>query len=41
MAGNSKNMPTAVKEALGEALGDSNYVEEMIKMGRYQQETWS
>lgn len=42
VAGNSKNMPTAVKEAVVNALtGDSNYVEQMIKTGRYQEETWA
>jgi sulfite reductase alpha subunit-like flavoprotein len=41
VSGSSKNMPTAVKEALEEALGDKDYVENMIKSGRYQEETWA
>lgn len=41
VSGTSKNMPTAVKEALEEALGDKEYVNEMIKSGRYQEETWA
>lgn len=41
LAGNSKNMPTAVKEALGQALNDPDYVQTMIKSGRYQEETWA
>lgn len=40
VAGNSKNMPTAVKEALSNVLNES-YVETMIKCGRYQEETWA
>lgn len=40
VAGNSKNMPMAVKEALSNAL-DDNYVQTMIKCGRYQEETWA
>lgn len=41
VAGNAKNMPTAVKEALSEALNSTEYVETMINSGRYQEETWS
>lgn len=40
LAGNSKDMPIAVKAALTEAIGDELFIEEMIKTGRYQQETW-
>lgn len=41
VAGNSKNMPIAVKEALSDVLKDDEYVKEMIKSGRYQEETWA
>lgn len=41
LAGNSKNMPTAVKEALSTALNDSDYVESLISLGRFQEETWA
>lgn len=42
VAGNSKNMPAAVKEAVVKALyGDSDYVEQLVKTGRYQEETWA
>ncbi|XP_037030463.1 NADPH-dependent diflavin oxidoreductase 1-like [Bradysia coprophila] len=42
VAGSSKNMPSAVKEALQIALGvDEAYIEELVKTGRYQEETWS
>lgn len=41
VAGSSKDMPTAVKEALSTAIGDKDYVEQMIKTGRYQEETWA
>lgn len=41
VAGNSKNMPKSVNEALCEALQDSDYVRAMIKLGRYQEETWA
>jgi sulfite reductase alpha subunit-like flavoprotein len=41
ISGSSKNMPTAVKEAMQEALEDAGYVENMIKSGRYQEETWA
>ena len=34
-------MPKAVKESLEEALEDKNYVADLIKIGRYQEETWS
>lgn len=40
LSGNSKNMPKAVKEALIEVLNDQEYVENMLKSGRYQEETW-
>lgn len=41
VAGNAKNMPKAVKEAIIEVVGDEDYVEHMIKTKRYQEETWS
>uniref|UniRef100_A0A182N6W8 NADPH-dependent diflavin oxidoreductase 1 n=1 Tax=Anopheles dirus TaxID=7168 RepID=A0A182N6W8_9DIPT len=41
LSGSSKNMPQAVKEALVEAIGDEQYIEEMIKANRYQEETWA
>ncbi|CAO1436082.1 unnamed protein product [Diamesa hyperborea] len=41
LSGSSKNMPEAVREALGEALGDNQLVEEMYKNGKYQEETWA
>lgn len=42
IAGSSKDMPNAVKEALQIALGvDESYIEELVKTGRYQEETWS
>ncbi|XP_058813460.1 NADPH-dependent diflavin oxidoreductase 1 [Topomyia yanbarensis] len=41
VSGSSKNMPEAVREALGEAIGSSLYVEEMMKNDRYQEETWA
>lgn len=41
VAGNSKNMPIAVKEALQKVLGDNALVDEMIRAGRYQEETWA
>lgn len=41
VAGNSKNMPNSVKEALQTALDvEEAYIDEMIKSGRYQEETW-
>lgn len=40
VSGSSKDMPQAVREALEESLGDKDYVDEMIKSGRYQEETW-
>ncbi|GAB0087650.1 NADPH-dependent diflavin oxidoreductase 1 [Sergentomyia squamirostris] len=40
VAGSSKNMPQAVKESLTEVLGEDN-VQQMVKTGRYQEETWS
>lgn len=42
VAGSSKNMPNSVKEALQTALGvEPAYIEEMVKSGRYQEETWN
>ena len=41
VSGNSKNMPKAVRESLEEALEDKDYVADMLKCGRYQEETWS
>ncbi|XP_070494025.1 NADPH-dependent diflavin oxidoreductase 1 [Chironomus tepperi] len=41
VSGNSKNMPKSVRESFEEVLEDKNYVAEMIKCGRYQEETWS
>lgn len=41
LAGNAKNMPTAVKEALSKSLNDPDYVQAMISSGRYQEETWA
>lgn len=41
VAGNAKDMPKAVNEALSEALNDKEYVEAMVKCGRYQEETWA
>jgi sulfite reductase alpha subunit-like flavoprotein len=41
VSGSSKNMPTAVKEALEEALENRGYVDNMIKSERYQEETWA
>lgn len=41
VSGTSKNMPTAVKEALEKALEDKDFVDNMIKSGRYQEETWA
>lgn len=41
VAGNSKNMPTAVKSALATALNSSDTVDDMINTGRYQEETWA
>lgn len=40
LAGNSKNMPQAVREAVQEAVGQP-HLDEMIKTGRYQEETWA
>lgn len=34
-------MPTAVKEALEEAIEDEDFVAQMVKSGRFQEETWS
>lgn len=41
LAGNSKNMPKAVKEAFSMALNEPDYLEAMIASGRYQEETWA
>lgn len=41
VAGNSKNMPKAVLEAIKEAVGDDDYIEHMFKTKRYQEETWN
>lgn len=41
VAGNSKNMPQSVKEALAKAIDNEEYVEKMIKNGQYQEETWA
>lgn len=41
VSGSSKNMPTAVKEAVGEAIDDNEFVEEMVRSGKYFEETWS
>lgn len=41
VSGSSKNMPTAVREAVEEAIGDKECVEQMIKSGKYFEETWS
>ncbi|KAH8365916.1 hypothetical protein KR093_007298 [Drosophila rubida] len=42
VAGSSNNMPKAVREAFIEALdNDANYVDQMIKQRRYQEETWA
>ncbi|XP_053682767.1 NADPH-dependent diflavin oxidoreductase 1 [Sabethes cyaneus] len=41
VSGSSKNMPEAVREALAEAIGNSLYVDEMLKNERYQEETWA
>lgn len=41
LSGSSKNMPEAVREALGEAIGNSLYVDEMVQSERYQEETWA
>lgn len=41
ISGSSKNMPLAVKEALEEAIDNKDFVAEMIKSGKFQEETWS
>lgn len=41
VAGNSKDMPRAVKEAITAAVGDDEYVAHMVKTKRYQEETWN
>ncbi|KAH8397387.1 hypothetical protein KR222_001544 [Zaprionus bogoriensis] len=42
VAGSSNNMPKAVREAFIEALdNDANYIEQLIKQRRYQEETWA
>ncbi|XP_026478400.1 NADPH-dependent diflavin oxidoreductase 1 [Ctenocephalides felis] len=40
VSGNSKNMPEAVKESFQNVYGEDD-LEELIKCGRYQVETWS
>lgn len=41
ISGSSKDMPTAVREALQEAIDDKEFVEQMIKAGKFQEEVWS
>lgn len=41
VSGSSKNMPESVKEAVEKALGSKEIVAEMIKSGKYLEETWS
>uniref|UniRef100_A0A182MRS2 NADPH-dependent diflavin oxidoreductase 1 n=1 Tax=Anopheles culicifacies TaxID=139723 RepID=A0A182MRS2_9DIPT len=41
VSGSSKSMPQAVKEALIEAIGDAQHIEDMIQANRYQEETWA
>lgn len=41
VAGSAKDMPKAVNEALSEALNNKEYVEAMVKCGRYLEETWA
>lgn len=41
ISGSSKDMPAAVKEALAEAIGDKDFVDQMLKNGKIQEETWS
>lgn len=42
VAGSSKNMPKAVREAFMTVMEvDSDFIEDMIKSKRYQEETWS
>ncbi|KAH8303004.1 hypothetical protein KR044_013183 [Drosophila immigrans] len=42
VAGSSNNMPKAVREAFIEALdNDADYLEQLIKQRRYQEETWA
>ncbi|CRK94651.1 CLUMA_CG008151, isoform A [Clunio marinus] len=41
VSGSSKNMPTAVKEALEDAINDKEFIQRMIKDGKYHEETWS
>ena len=40
VAGSSKNMPQSVKESLAKAIGSANFIEQMIKDNKYQEETW-
>jgi len=41
VSGSSKNMPTAVREAVEEAIDDKEFVQQMVKSGKYFEETWS
>lgn len=41
VAGNSKNMPASVKEALCNVINDPEYVQALCIAGRYQEETWA
>lgn len=41
VSGSSKNMPESVREALEKALDDKQFVEQIIKLEKYQEETWS
>lgn len=41
VSGNSKNMPQNVRDALAEALGGTEFVQELVNSGRYQEETWA
>ncbi|KAH8394999.1 hypothetical protein KR215_004029 [Drosophila sulfurigaster] len=42
VAGSSNNMPKSVREAFIEALdNDANYVDQLMKQRRYQEETWA
>lgn len=41
ISGSSKDMPTAVREALQEAIDDKEFVEQMVKAGKFQEEVWS
>lgn len=41
VSGSSKDMPTAVREAVEEAIDDKEFVAQMVKNGKYFEETWS